>query len=144
MRIIKVANFITHAKKSKKVNEYAVCTTSVGEKEGTTERSKWDADAKKRYRKCLKDVNPKKHKPATKKSDTIELVVKEAKKGKKKKKWMQESIEKPGSFTAYCKSKGYKGVTDKCIEEGKKSPDSTTRRRANLAETFRSQAKKKK
>lgn len=26
-----------------------------------------------------------------------------------------------GKFTRYCKSKGYKGVTSKCIAEGKRS-----------------------
>lgn len=53
------------------------------------------------------------------------------------KKWIQEAIKNPGAFTEYCKRKGYKGVTKECIEEGKKSPNPTTRRRAHLAETLR-------
>jgi len=63
---------------------------------------------------------------------------------KKKKQWMQEAVEKPGSFTSYCKKKGYEGVTQECINEGKQSTDPTTKHRANLAETFRSTSKKKK
>ena len=62
-------NLLKSAKKSKKVNEYAVCTTSVGGKEGTNKRSEWSEDAKNRYDRCLKDINPKKHKPR-KKSET--------------------------------------------------------------------------
>ena len=50
---------------------------------------------------------------------------------------------KKGAFTEYCKRKGYKGVTKACIEEAKKSPNPTTRRRAVLAETFRKIAKKR-
>ena len=41
-----------------------------------------------------------------------------------------------GTFTRYCKSKGYKGVTQKCIQEGKKSRNSKTRKRANFAQNF--------
>ena len=52
-------------------------------------------------------------------------------------------IKKPGSFTKYCKRKGYKGVTKKCIEEGKKSKNPETRKRAVLAENFRKMRKKK-
>jgi hypothetical protein len=59
-----------------------------------------------------------------------------------KKSWIQEAIKKPGSFTAYCKRKGYKGVTKKCIEEGKKSKNPTVRKRATLAETLRKMKKK--
>ena len=33
----------------------------------------------------------------------------------RKKKWIQGAIKKPGSFTAYCKGKGYAGVTEECI-----------------------------
>ena len=55
-------------KKGKAKNEYALCTTSIGGKEGTQERSKWDQDAKDRYGRCLKDINPAKHKPKKKKS----------------------------------------------------------------------------
>lgn len=54
-----------------------------------------------------------------------------------KRKWIQSAIKKPGSFTAYCKRKGYSGVTQKCIEEGKRSKNPKTRRRAYLAGTLR-------
>ena len=56
-------------------------------------------------------------------------------------------VKKPGSFTAYCKKKGYKGVTQACIEEGKRSSNPKTRKRATLAKTFKkwaAQRKKKK
>jgi len=66
-------NLLKSAKKSKKVNEYAVCNTSVGGKEGTNKRSEWSEDAKNRYDRCLKDINPKKHKPR-KKSETSENI----------------------------------------------------------------------
>lgn len=58
-------------------------------------------------------------------------------------KWMQTVVKKTGSFTKYCKSKGYKGVTQACIDEGKQSSNPTTRKRAVLAETFRKVAKKR-
>ena len=54
-----------------------------------------------------------------------------------KNKWIQKAIKKPGAFTAYCKRKGYKGVTEKCIEEGLKSRNKKTRARARLAKTLR-------
>ena len=43
-----------------------------------------------------------------------------------------------GKFTSYCKSKGYKGVTAKCIEEGKKSKSKAVRKRAVFAENAKS------
>jgi len=52
-------------------------------------------------------------------------------------KWMNKLKLKKGSFTAYCKSKGFDGVTSKCIAMGKKSDNPTTVKRATLAETFR-------
>jgi hypothetical protein len=61
-----------------------------------------------------------------------------------KKKWIQEAIKKPGAFTEWCKRRGYSGVNQKCIEEGKRSPNPTTRRRAYLAETLRKLAKRRK
>ena len=60
----------------------------------------------------------------------------------KKKRWMQSAVKKKGSFTAYCKRQGYKGVTRACINKGKKSSNPTTRRRATLAQTFRKYRKK--
>ena len=68
----------------------------------------------------------------------------------KKKKWAQavkKKMEKKGtkgSFRAYCKKKGYSGVTEACIEEGKRSKSPKTRKRAVLAETFKKMRKRKK
>jgi len=63
---------------------------------------------------------------------------------KKKKDWMQDAVKHHGAFTEYCKSKGFDGVTQECINEGKKSSNPTTRKRATLAETFKKANKKKK
>ena len=41
-----------------------------------------------------------------------------------------------GSFTRYCKQHGYNGVTKACVEEGLKSPNPKTRKRANFARNF--------
>lgn len=41
-----------------------------------------------------------------------------------------------GTFTAYCKSKGYDGVTCGCIKEGLGSINPKTRKRANFALQF--------
>jgi hypothetical protein len=62
---------------------------------------------------------------------------------RKDNKWMQSAVKKRGAFTEWCKRKGYKGVTSECIREGKKSKDSTTRKRAVLAETFKRYGKRK-
>jgi len=73
-----------------------------------------------------------------------------AKKKKKKKRWIQEVTKKmekkgtKGAFTEWCRRRGYSGVTQACIEEGKRSKNPTTRRRAYLAETLRKIAKKRK
>jgi len=40
---------------------------------------------------------------------------------------------KEGSFTAWCKSKGFSGVTPECIALGLKSKDSGIRKKANFA-----------
>ena len=48
--------------------------------------------------------------------------------------------ENKGLFTEYCKRKGLgddKAVTQKCIEEGKKSKDPDVRKRAVFAENAR-------
>ena len=63
---------------------------------------------------------------------------------KKKKKWIKGAIKKPGSFTAFCKSKGHKGVTDECIRMGLASKNPTIRKRAQLARTLRGMKKRKK
>ena len=60
------------------------------------------------------------------------------------KKWMSGAVKKPGSFTSWCKSQGFGGVTEECISRGKSSKNTTTRRRATLAETFRKTARRKK
>jgi len=47
------------SKKKKKdwdPNPWAVCTESIGGKEGTNERSEWSEDAKERYERCVMDV----------------------------------------------------------------------------------------
>ncbi len=59
-------------------------------------------------------------------------------------KWIQKAIKNPGAFTEWCKRRGYPGVTQECIEEGKRSKDPTTRRRAVLAQTLRRLAKRRK
>ena len=58
-------------------------------------------------------------------------------------KWIQKAVKKKGAFTAYCKRKGYKGVTKECIREGLHSKDDTTRRRARLAAFFKQLAKER-
>jgi len=57
-------------------------------------------------------------------------------------KWIQKAIKKKGAFTQYCKNKGYKKVTNKCIQEGLKSKNPKTRARARLAKTLRKLNKK--
>jgi len=44
---------------------------------------------------------------------------------------------KRGSFTKYCKRKGYKGVTSECIKEGKKSKSKAIRKKATFAANAR-------
>ena len=63
---------------------------------------------------------------------------------KKPKKWIQAADLKEGAFTSWCKRNGFKGVTPECIAKGKKSKDPKTRKRANLAATFKKMAKPKK
>jgi len=62
----------------------------------------------------------------------------------KKKKWIKGAVQKPGSFTAWCKSQGFPGATPSCIAAGKKSKNPTTRRRANLAATLKKLPRRKK
>lgn len=45
--------------------------------------------------------------------------------------------ENKGKFTDYCKSKGYDGVTQNCIDEGKRSALSRIRKRATFAANAR-------
>lgn len=65
-------------------------------------------------------------------------------KKKQDNKWMQKAVKNKGAFTKWCKQQGYDGVTQECIEKGKKSKNPTTKKRAVLAETFKKQAKKRK
>lgn len=51
---------------------------------------------------------------------------------------------KEGAFTEYCKRKGYKKVTTQCIEEGLRSSNPKTRKRANFAKVSRTWNKGKK
>ena len=46
----------------KKKNEYAICTISISKTAGTKKRSEWSKEETQRYKNCLKDVNPQKHK----------------------------------------------------------------------------------
>jgi hypothetical protein len=45
--------------------------------------------------------------------------------------------ENKGTFTSYCKSNGYNGVTADCIARGKKSALERIRKRAIFAENSR-------
>ena len=49
-----------------------------------------------------------------------------------------------GKFTDYCKRKGYKKVNQKCINEGLKSKNPLTRKRALFAKVVRKWKKSKK
>ena len=59
-----------------------------------------------------------------------------AKMKRTKNRWIQGAIKNPGAFTRYCKSKGFKGVTDKCIQEAL-AAGGTVAKRARLARTLR-------
>jgi len=53
-----------------------------------------------------------------------------------KRKWISGAIKKPGAFTAYCKGKGYEGVTEACIS-GAIAAGGKAAKRAHLARTLR-------
>jgi len=57
--------------------------------------------------------------------------------------WIQKAKIKKRKFDSYCKRKGQKGATEKCIKEGEKSKNKTIRKRAVLAETLKKLRKKK-
>lgn len=59
-----------------------------------------------------------------------------------KKKKPAIKIKKPGSFTAYCKRKGFKGVTMACIKMALKSKNPLTRKRALFALNFAKRKRK--
>lgn len=54
----------------------------------------------------------------------------------RKRKWIKGAIKKPGAFTAYCKGKGYEGVTGACIRKGIEAGGKIAKR-AHLARTLR-------
>ena len=45
--------------------------------------------------------------------------------------------ENRGSFTSYCNSKGYNGVTQKCIDKAKSSGSTALKKKAVFAENSR-------
>jgi len=51
---------------------------------------------------------------------------------------------KEGSFTAWCKSQGYGGVTRECIAAGLRSKSPAIRKKANFARNSRKWRKKEK
>lgn len=69
---------------------------------------------------------------------------------KTQKKWMQKARQRMerkgtvGAFTAWCKRRGYSGVTEACIQEGLRSKNPKTRKRAAFAKAARNIAKKRK
>jgi len=63
---------------------------------------------------------------------------------KRRRKWIKGAIKSPGSFTRWCKSRGYSSVTAACIAEGLRSKDPKIRRRAALARTLRRLARRRK
>jgi hypothetical protein len=64
---------------------------------------------------------------------------------KKKKKWIQGAIKKPGAFTAQAKKAG-KSVSAYATQVTKKGSkaSATTKRRANLAKTLKKMSRKRK
>lgn len=61
---------------------------------------------------------------------------------KKRKNPIKIKASKVGSFTAYCKRKGFKGVTPECIAAGKRSKDPAIRKKANFASASKGWSKK--
>ena len=54
-----------------------------------------------------------------------------------KRKPIKIAKSKKGTFTKYCKNKGYGGVTSECIAEGKRSKNPATRKKATFAGSSR-------
>ena len=71
MKNIQTQSYISKMAKKQPKNEYAICTDSIGEKEGTTERSEWSDDAKARYDRCLKHINPGEHKKSNSRYENV-------------------------------------------------------------------------
>ncbi len=67
-----------------------------------------------------------------------------------KKKWMSRARArmkkkgKVGSFTAWCKSQGYDGVTSECIKKGLASKSKAIRKKAGFAKAARTVARRRK
>lgn len=61
-----------------------------------------------------------------------------------KKKWIQDAVKEPGSFTKQAKSEGMsvQAFADKVTKPGSKA-STKTKRRANLAKTLGKMSKKK-
>lgn len=63
-------------------------------------------------------------------------------------KWIQKAIKKLGSFTAWCKRRGYDKASYSCIEEAirvaKKTGNKTLLRRAYLARTLKKMKRRSK
>jgi hypothetical protein len=65
------------------------------------------------------------------------------KRAKKPKKWIQAASARMkkkgtvGSFTKWCKRRGFGGVTDACIAAGKKAKSAAIRKKANFAANVR-------
>ena len=57
--VIQNESRIMESKKSKKKNPWAICTATMGEKFGTTERSEWTTKQKNKYEKCVLGVKEK-------------------------------------------------------------------------------------
>lgn len=66
-----------------------------------------------------------------------------ARKKKKKKSKIKIKPSKVGSFTSYCKRKGYSGVTSACIAQGKRSRSTSIRRKATFAQNSKRWSKKR-
>jgi len=64
--------------------------------------------------------------------------------------WLKEARERMerkgtvGAFTAWCRRRGYKSTTLKCIAEGKRSKNPTIRKRAQFAARMHEIARKRK
>ncbi len=61
---------------------------------------------------------------------------------KRKRKWIQKAIKRPGRITRLCQQMGHKKVTEACLEKlkkrAKKTGDRSLMSAVNLAKRFRS------
>jgi len=69
---------------------------------------------------------------------------------KRKRKWLQKAAARmkakgtAGSFTRWCKSQGFGGVTAECIAKGKASKNPAIRKKANFAANVHKIARRRK